>query len=216
MKKLVWTASVLIALTAAGCVNNINGQNANDSISEIDSTELLAQHAQDSADWVDFTTFDLLFFELHGHVKSVKWGDYSTYEYSKDGELVKMNGKEPFSNAIISDPDVERCARDSNGIICCHYGWEWAIDYEWKDGIIVSESGMDEAFEWNYKYEYDDQGHLIKMKGTEGDEFEEEKEAVEYEINDYTFDEYGNWIRRYNDRFGDYEARVITYYERNK
>lgn len=172
-----------------------------------------AKRVADSLQWVNFTSPDLAFFDLHGHVKTMYYSKDYVFEFSEDGTFVKEAGKDPFRTGMIeSFDDAEEYKRNKDGYICQSNGWEWYTEYKWADGRVASEKGSDEGFCWEYTYHYDDSGRLSSLTGKEW-EFDEPKKSVNYTITYKEFDEMGNWTKRHSTGGGDAQ-RTITYYEK--
>ena len=124
-------ASILVSnLVACGPSQaELEKQRQLDSIRVADSLkrEAAIQREKDSIEWYSFTSKDLAFFELHGHVKTLKtrgeFGDI-LYEFDENGNLVKGNGYNPFKVYNHPDPcddtslgEVPLYKRNSQGYI---------------------------------------------------------------------------------------------------
>lgn len=212
----------IAAMTACKTDNSQQAEQARqDSIRQADSLAAVAdaaekadaereeQRLKDSVEWVAFQSKDLVFLELHGHVQTVKT-NYKTYALDEDGMITSADGKDPFNCSYEKEGDAVYCLnRNEEGYIASETGWEWGTDYEWKDGRIVSYYNTAEAWTTKARYSYDDEGNIIRQKGTSS-EFEGEVESFDYKYSYKKRDAYGNWTERsYN---GITEKRTITYY----
>jgi hypothetical protein len=115
--------------------------------------------------------------------------EYKTFRYDTDQNLVKM---EWFDEKI---------------------GLLERTTYSYRNGKLWSEiwEGLEKnKVETTIKYEYDNNGNILSML-----EINPKRQIHDHEINKYTFDQYGNWIKKttaVNDiRFYIVE-RIIAYY----
>lgn len=178
-----------------------------------------AQKAQQKAqdDWNNFTTPDLAFFELKGHVKEVVYTkandrmtlESTTYTFDKNGRMIDGNGYSRGSNGRI-------CRQGEYSEVVSRYVYtEYVCDSK---GRVVKASCDDphDGYAFNETYLYNSSGLLIKKTGSDdcGGDY---TSTFSYQ----KYDNVGNWTcRTYKDVFVDYEdldetyteRRIITYY----
>ena len=165
----------------------------------------------DSQKLANLETPDLQYMEAKGPVKSITYSEPTMrYEYSRTGQLVLIDGYDPFTGGHQVDMERMSLTRNQNGEInnCTHY--ESSEDYEWKNGRLTVVDGAGEGYEWRITYEYDDKGLLRAKKGKQGFVDGGEQETVNTQYTYLDFDSYGNWTRRKVN--GDVEKRVIKYF----
>lgn len=187
------------------------------------AVDTLAQHRADSlradsirrAEADAFVTYDLAFFDLHGHVKSFRQnGD--TYNFTREGKLIgHVNHGDDY------DPFAYE--RDEKGRICgtgnAHLYFEWGPGMRLKrenfghSGCVVETT-----------YIYNEQGQRVgeRVKGIDMDWDEVREEEIEKEYSysvtysNVVRDEHGNVISyKIKNKEGKAEPvkRTITYYE---
>lgn len=237
MKKSLLTTAATIcilgtSITTASCNGNKNNNSQNENVTTSDASSAPANEdewAKDSLAQVNRTTPDLAFLFLHGPVRTLTENESQVYRFTEDGTILSYNSFDPFDSDPYSDngfylPRI--CmSRDDDGKIVETSGWEWATEYEWKDGKPSAENGGAESTSWKSKYTFNEAGELIKIKGETRDEAceDENPEPIDIEYEYTKYDEYNNWIER-NVKTNDAETnnytekRIITYYpiERTK
>lgn len=172
-----------------------------------------AKHTKDNcktqAQHQSFTSPDLQFLNLRGHVKEVidlegpELDDLYTY-FDLNGRLIIVDD---YSDNPILGEDYKR---DANGYIIgtkydygCYYKVVWNSKHQ-----VVKIVGYDDTT----TYTYDAKGLLTKEVHTSDNG---EKRTLTYRYK--TFDSYGNWLKRsVHPAGGDsyQERRKITYYTR--
>lgn len=212
----VWAAFSVASCNSSQTENNEASQ---DSATNADTTQVVdsvaireAQWRADSLAMCQRQTYDLTFFELRGPVKKVKRNGF-TYEFSRDGELTKVNGKDPFKGTPYDDGTFSNKVcyhRDKEGRIVNEEVWEGTVDYTWNGDRLIEESGTSEGFSWNYKYSVDSIGNILAIKGVEGETGEES--PISYNYTPDKFDSYGNWTVKADKKRGPTFQRTITYY----
>lgn len=161
--------------------------------------ERLEQFRQDSIAWVNFTTSDLSFKELYGHVKecyietgtvNTNWPDKETIRFSKEGVLNPKNGDYTYI-----------FTRNDNGQIIKSKETDATFGYEWKDGRISKKQLLDLDGEtaWgggDERFFYDNNGLLSYILTDDGEGEDGMMRNMKTTYSDYEFDEIGNWIKR--------------------
>ena len=71
MKKLAFIFAALLAVVVAGSCGKQQARNNDDADSLREADSLAELRQRDSAMWVGFTSKDLAFFGVHGHVKTL-------------------------------------------------------------------------------------------------------------------------------------------------
>ena len=203
----------LIAIvTIGGCVLYFNNEKKNnealkvaeqarqDSIIAVQKeAEKLEQQRQDSIAWVNFTTSDLSFKELYGHVKecyrewgpvNTIWPDKETITFSNEGLLNPKNGDYTYI-----------FTRNDNGQIIKSKETDATFGYEWKDGRISKKQLLDLEGEtaWgggDERFFYDSNGLLSYILTDDGEGEGGMMRNMKTTYSDYEFDEIGNWIKR--------------------
>lgn len=193
-----------------------------DSIRQADSLAA-AQHAQDSIDWYSFTSKDLSFFELHGHVKKLKIGKV-TYTFSIDGTLTSASGIDPF-DSFDDDYDnlgdiiyeIPHFSRDSEGYIveAASRGAAGIDNYKWQNGRLMVHISGSGSYEDRMAYHYDDNGRITSTTGKYN--CEEETGSISCTYTYIDEDMHGNWTKRKAvtksvETNTTTESRSITYY----
>lgn len=186
---------------------------------------------QDSIARRNFTTPDLAFNELHGHVDICKSGSgagsyYTTFSYNNMGELISIDNVRP------------KYTRDKNGQITKDGDGDDVTIYKWKDNKISTELRSGLQYDSNeygpviIRYFYNSDNQLAYTTNDDSDRnWGEGQRRRKYKItySNYQFDEMGNWISRkatstYQYNFGDgwenctdewTEDRIITYHDSN-
>ena len=231
MKRLliIPLATLFIGFSTSSCSSSSADKAQNDSIAaaELEAARLDSIR-QDSINRRNFTTPDLVFNELHGHVEKCEWAKetdwcYATvYSYSNDGILDK--GKGEYTHVY---------TRDREGQIVTDEEDFAKTDYKWSDNKVVS-SKLSCDGETAYgngatHYFYDADGLLAYTTTDDGEGEMGSMRNMKTVYSDYQFDDMGNWISRTStttyqtDEFGDgswqnhtdtnKEVRVITYYD---
>lgn len=173
----------------------------------------------------ELITPDLAFFNVKGPVHLLADSTFGHLcEFDKDGKLLTIDGRDPFTEEILREYNEETGAmiehpllvRDSLGQISQRMTIESETKYTLNEGHIVAETGAEADMLWTNDYEYDAEGRLAK-ETIRIWSIDEEPEQGETQTNEYTyetFDSFGNWTTRKN---GDkVERRAITYYETAK
>lgn len=186
---------------------------------------------QDSIARRNFTTPDLAFNELHGHVDICKSGCgagsyYTTFSYNNMGELISIDNVRP------------KFTRDKNGQITKDGDGDDVTIYKWKDNKISTELRSGLQYESNeygpviIRYFYNSDNQLAYTTYDDSDRNWGEgqrRRKCKITYSNYQFDEMGNWISRkatstYQYNFGDgwencteewAEDRIITYHDSN-
>lgn len=204
-----------------------------DSIRVADSLkrEAAIQREKDSIEWYSFTSKDLAFFELHGHVKTLNFG-YFIYEFDENGNLIKCNGYNPFKVYNHPDPcddsslsEVPLYKRNRQGYITssqnrCDNNYVEEDEFRWENERVKVHSCIHGDYGDNLTCEYDENGRLVKAQGN--------NYYRGFTVKTYTYledDKYGNWIKRretfkitapeLNDKSSEVVTRSITYYPFN-
>jgi len=166
-----------------------------------------------------FTSKDLAFFGLHGHVKTLKEG-YTTYTFDKNGTLILVDGKNPFKKTMATGDDWFYMKRNKYGYISDTYSVGGSRHYDWKNGKITKVQIMFEGGDAAEYSCYTDKLGLLKsytfLKYMDGTEPCEKKVTFSYT----KFDKNGNWTKRTKTNTGtEYflwsiaNERVITYHK---
>ena len=172
-------------------------------------------------------TPDLTYWDLQGAVKHC-----NNVEFDRQGSMVSIGDYNPFAiDQAYRDLDGDegfveyaKWERDEEGRVASITGVEGMSELTWSDGRVVSASGFEEGTVWRNDYEYDAEGHLVKLSEYIGGFEDEEDELPLWSITEYSyldFDNHGNWIRRAvkvtladMENTEDYEeTRSIEYYE---
>lgn len=188
------------------------------------STVVDSAAIRDSLAWVGFRSNDLTFFGLHGHVKMML-KDGVTYEFSRNGEWILMDGVYPFNREIKEDDVNNTYSRSNNGMIVREENWEGYTVYSWRDGMLFSanycEGGNgdisyagrgEQGYQSLATYAYDTLGRVssISLKERE-DGAAQWSKPVKTTYHYLRQDASGNWIIR---RGGNQkEIRTIAYYD---
>lgn len=234
MKKLpliAFLAIISAGYVASGCSSSSKGKVQTDSATSVDSEAArLDSLRQDSIARRNFTTPDLAFNELHGHVAKCEWGSESewyypaVYSYNTDGVL---------ENNKVGENSL-KSTRNKDGQIIAMEGDGVKTTYKWSDNNRVSSKQSLSDYETSYgdgatHFFYNSDGVLTHTT-TDGGEGEDGRmRNMKTVYSDYQFDEMGNWISRKStttyqvDEYGDgswnnrtdtdKEVRVITYYD---
>lgn len=223
-------ALLLLGYSTSSCSSSSADKAQNDSIEAAElEAACLDSIRQDSINRRNFTTPDLAFNELHGHVEKCEWGKetdlyYSTvYSYSNDGILDK--GKGEYTHVYTRDRDGQIVTDEEDFA---------KTDYKWSDNKVVSSKLVSCEGETAYgngatHYFYDADGLLAYTTTDDGVGEMGSMRNMKTVYSDYQFDDIGNWISRTStktyqtDEFGDgswqnhkdtnKEVRVITYYD---
>lgn len=172
-------------------------------------------------------TPDLTYWDLQGPVKHC-----DKVEFDRQGTMVNIGGYDPFAiEQAYRDMDGDegfveyaKWERDEEGRVTSITGVEGMSELTWSDGRVVSAAGFEEGTVWRNDYEYDAEGHLVKLNEYIGGFEDEEDELPLWSTTEYSyleFDSHGNWIRRLVkvtladlENTEDYEeTRTIDYYE---
>ena len=143
----------------------------------------------------NFSTPDLAFFSLKGHVKSVTYSDNDilpfyyatlqknpTFNFSEDGTLENLPRGAYRSNGRIAGQNIT-------------WGEEWEqgkFKFSWANGHVSSSSSQFYEAASDNGYKYDSAGNLIASYYEGGGEGMIFKESATYNYTD--FDDNGNWI----------------------
>lgn len=211
MKKLLYfIGSVVIAGMIGSCGQTENGNGVDsDSINTADS--LAEALRRDSIEWVSFTSKDLTFFGVHGHVKTMLTGGM-VYQFDSLGSWTKIDNVSPYGRKIDFYDSYSVYSRNSNGYIDHEEFWEGGGEYVWTDGRIVGENSFNCAYECRMSYEYDSLGNIGAVTMVESDDAGDswsKPSRIEYDYK--SFDRCGNWTMR-KSTFGT-EERFFLYYD---
>lgn len=232
MKRLliIPLASSLICFMASGCSSSSKDKERNDSIAaaELEAARLDSIR-QDSINRRNFTTPDLAFNELHGHVKKCEWGHESdgyyapNFIYNDEGVLSPKQGGNNYTYR-----------RNKQGQITKVSGEYETIVYGWSENRISSKEVVESEGETAFgggavHYHYDENGLLHYTTTDDGCGENGYMRNMKTVYSDYQFDEMGNWISRKSittyqvDECGNgswenrsetnKEVRVITYHD---
>ena len=220
MKKLpliAFLAIISAGYVASGCSSS-KGKAQNDSTTSVDSEAArLDSLRQDSIARRNFTTPDLAFNELHGHVAKCEWGSES-FTYDENGRWTNEPQWNKFDRQYCPDRTKHpKVIRNKEGYITRIY-WECDADYEYED-ISWNNGKVKTRFISTYYYDND----LLITQENE----EEYDTQVSYTYCNYVIDGMGNWVERdiiekivdpyqnsvkYDKRT---ETRTISYYKSN-
>ncbi|MBO4593172.1 MAG: hypothetical protein J5678_03170 [Bacteroidaceae bacterium] len=212
MKKLLYFMFVLASAAIIGSCGGAakDGESVDsDSIRIADS--LAEMMRRDSIEWASFTSKDLTFFGLHGHVKAMVRNG-TTFEFDTLGNWTKIGNVSPYGRKIDFYDYYSVYSHDANGFITHEEFWEGGTEYIWKDGRIVGENSFNCAYECRLSYDYDTLGNVSKMTMVESDDAGETwSKPTKIDIKYINFDELGNWTLRKSNNGSDY--RFIVYYD---
>lgn len=232
MKRLliIPLATLLIGYSTSSCSSSSSDKAKNDSIAaaELEAARLDSIR-QDSIERRNFTTPDLAFNELHGHVKKCEWGNENdwyyptTHSYNSEGSLVNSKGE--YTHEYTRNKSGQIVA-DEEDFAKTSFGWS---DNRVSQRQLVSCEGETAYGNGATHYFYDNNG-LLTYTTTDGGEGENgTMRNMKTVYSDYEFDDMGNWISRKStttyqvDELGNgswenhtetnKEVRVITYYD---
>lgn len=192
MKKTLFAIMALVGLTCVSCTSSNPSSTKSD-------TETL-DSADNSVELTRFSSSDLAFFALYGHVKSVTEDGIVSLEFDQNGTLTSVYGS----------PASQRYSRDNQGRIVEMNGYENHVTYTWGDERPVGSEAQAEGMTLKETYTYDERGFVAQI--SHSDDGEESIETFTYS----DFDKHGNWTKRVSEGY-DYTAgntsRVIEYYE---
>lgn len=219
MKKLpliAFLAIISAGYVASGCSSSSKGKVQTDSTTSVDSEAArLDSLRQDSIARRNFTTPDLAFNELYGHVAKCEWGSES-FTYDENGRWTNEPQWNKFDRQYCPDRTKHpKVIRNKEGYITRIY-WECDADYEyedisWKDGKVSTR--------FLSTYIYDENG--LPISRTDEEEFDSQVSAT---YCNYEIDGMGNWVKRdvvekITDTYQNSvryekksETRIITYY----
>lgn len=219
MKKLpliAFLAIISAGYVASGCSSSSKGKVQTDSTTSVDSEAArLDSLRQDSIARRNFTTPDLAFNDLHGHVAKCEWGSES-FTYDENGRWTNEPQWNKFDRQYCPDRTKHpKVIRNKEGYITRIY-WECDADYEyedisWKDGKVSTR--------FLSTYIYDENG--LPISRTDEEEFDSQVSAT---YCNYEIDGMGNWVKRdvvekITDTYQNSvryekksETRTITYY----
>ncbi|MCH5318211.1 MAG: zinc ribbon domain-containing protein [Paramuribaculum sp.] len=200
-----------------------------DSIAAVEAELARIEQLRQDSIWMNFTSPDLTFFELKGHVKSVE-GDISDIgehpTLKNKIEFDENGGAKITTKGSINTEDCGKetwsIKRDANGKISniSYHNLEGlmcgtpSVSYIWNDGKIVKKKLRGLLEVGNDNLSYNENGDLEQRIGSgyAADVTWDWKNRY----TDYVFDENGNWISRKRDSKTDSKTqkRVITYYDR--
>lgn len=218
MKKLpliAFLAIISAGYVASGCSSS-SKKVQNDSTVSVDSEAArLDSLRQDSIARRNFTTPDLAFNDLHGHVAKCEWGSES-FTFDENGRWTNEPQWNKFDRQYCPDRTKHpKVIRNKEGYITRIY-WECDADYEyedisWKDGKVSTL--------FLSTYIYDENG--LPISRTNEEEFDSQVSAT---YCNYEIDGMGNWVKRdvvekITDTYQNSvryekksETRTITYY----
>lgn len=218
MKRLYLSLSATMLLFSffscnSGKNDKNTGEASADSLQRLDSLQRIdSQWTIDSAKMARLSTPDLEYCEVSGPVKSITYKQGSKYEFNRDGQLVFIDGYNPFLLRVKGEDTYDKMMlkRNSNGEINYYTMWESGEDYEWKNGKLSKIEGGGEGYEWHVTLNYDDKGLLRSKKGYQQMEDGSEHEDINIEYTYLDTDSHGNWIKRKAGK--ETEIRTITYF----
>lgn len=220
--KMVIIAVGIVALIAVVMVMLSTGKSEN---SENSESVVLPQEEPITINvdsiYASLVTPDIAFCDLHGYVKSMVL-EYEDIQDGMDSEPITMksmmfdeNGYwKPIPNWSKADLEelkydntfnansTPKLVKDDKGYVKIereYYPISGIVlfEYVWDDGRIIRKYSPEDQSLEDTKYQYDNNGLLIKTITTsinyEGDESSNE-DIKSY--SDYKFDEYGNWTQR--------------------
>lgn len=177
----------------------------------------------------NFTTPDLTFFELKGHVHSVEFEyDTQTIVFTPEGILESWRGEYPYYE---KGHYIGFCRgeKDLSNYFVTYYDITSTTDYRWSNGHVVHSTSKGEGACSETEFIYDDRSDLKSIRSERSDPMSTCVSTTTYTITKR--DENGNWIERevlyeqltpeYHDGFlisnphtlKSIETRTITYYE---
>ena len=217
MNKRIYLISCVVVISMvtllSACVKAQNHKSAESKT----ASNVEAKKHDDNANRV---TYDLAFVEAHGPVHTIQYLDGSSYVFDKSGNIVSVNGYDPFTADVYQDPEkcMERYTRDNYGRICKLEGVLYEIYYSWSGKRIVKdECGWENGCR-KMEYHYGANGLIEYVINTTKSEIYDSDEPIdvtrEKETYKYKkFDNYGNWTERTEN--GEPTKRTITYYTSN-
>lgn len=166
---------------------------------------------------LDFTSNDLAFFELHGHVKNfkMKYKEHErTFNFNEDGTIISVDNIALGEDVPYEEWDFPRINKE-NDLICSISTIDGLNEFSWRDGRPFKEEAYGEGpFHTISTFEFDNQGR--KIKENVENEFEEETENFTISYTYTEEDDHGNWTKRvktWNSGDSYQETRTITYYK---
>ncbi len=151
---------------------------------------------QDSIERRNFTTPDLVFKELHGHVAQCYWKSEArnsyiytgTFDFSEDGLLTSRGisrNKEGQIKTMKEYTDYDSISKV--------YSYTWAND---KPSKLYYQSYGYSDDSGSMTFHYDNDGLLVKLTEARKDDGFTTTRNNQTVYSDYEFDEMGNWIKR--------------------
>ena len=242
-RKLWFAVGVLVvaSVVTGVCISGDGGRDngGKDSISQLRKDSELLKKERDKAALCDslrrdsierrqFTSPDLVFFDLHGPVKSVQLdyevshlfygapqllefnelGQWKCPDKTGRGQTVVYTRTAAGNLVRIGSPEEDFYSTSGNVA-----AQAFSYSYKWHGGRLAEMSP-------NTVFSYDDSGNLVREVARARDS--EEKSVTTY--SEYEYDDMGNWVKRHwrssytADSYSDaeeesgYETRVITYY----
>ena len=246
----ITVAVVLFALLGGGCywwfadskAKKANAaQEAATALAERQRLAEEAEAARQDSILKNFTTPDLMLFDLHGHVKSVTVSDnqsdkfnpvYSLARYGEDTSFTPHGNYDSsgWSLKRYGSTEISKVSRkmdlgNGNYQVDPYDGFT----YIWKDGRIVKVDWNESDSGGSYNLDYDNDGRVIKATASSG----AENCSSDYTVTfDYIkIDDMGNWTSRTvnvvettkcedclpeTKRYKITETRKITYYDKSE
>ena len=214
MKKLLYFFAAMFAAVIIGSCGQTDKGDGVDSDSIRMADSLAEVMRRDSLEWVGFTSKDLTFFGLHGHVKTMLTGG-CTYEFDTLGNWIRIDDVSPYGRKIGFYDEYSVYTRDKNGYISNEEFWEGGSEFVWSDGRIVGENSFNCAYECRLSYEYDSLGNIGAITMVESDDAGDtwsKPSRIEYKY--VGFDRFGNWSMRKS--HNGTEERFLVYYDNPK
>lgn len=141
-----------------------------------------------------FTTPDLSFFELKGHVRTVQFEyDSETLEFTPEGILESKGGEYPYFEKG-HYYGFSRGEKELNDYFVSYHDITSIENYQWLDGHVIHAAMQGEGACMETGYTYDENGDL---KSSKSERMEPTSTCVS--TNTYIItkrDEHGNWIER--------------------
>ncbi|MCQ2973582.1 MAG: hypothetical protein MJ211_02080 [Bacteroidales bacterium] len=194
----------------ASCTSNSNNQNNNS-----DTTKTQISTEKKSVVF-EKNTPDLQFYSVKGPVKTIYFGSYSRVDFDKNGNLVSVNGNNPFvdcNREIYGSIWLENyyMKRNDQGYIESEGTVSWVTEYVWKNGQIDSTLNGSEGYCCQTAYHYNNDGILESTDYVEFEPWDDvPKDGWQTTKVDYSKtpkDKHGNFIL--NNRF-------IVYYDEDE
>lgn len=211
------TLSAWGLLLLAGACKGHESTSERDSVADSTATVLPSTSPEDSLRMEAFRTCDLTLLELHGRVKKmverVDGAEWETcYEFSPEGRLTRVNGKDPFNYKWTGGDDYIEYTRDRKGRIesMCLMGGCTEVVWDGEE-VWKHVQHFEEGSELECQITAEDNGIVVRTMTMEreGDEPWERTGQNKFEFRK---DAFGNWVER-TDLYNIRTLRNIEYYE---